>query len=291
MPMMPLNALSEHPANGKIYFTSEIDDLELENSVRESGILHPIIVNDKCVIISGHRRYRAAVKLSLDEVPVSFKSFDNQDDELQYLILSNQYRSKTIEEKVREGTRLKEISARRGERTRDVIGKEIGMSGRTFSKAEKVVEAIDAMQESDPDQADRLRQRLNKSVDGAYKEAQSIEPPIEAAVNEEVADIMEKRKYFYLEDVYRLTSFMDAIYMRLAKARGSTTPESVGHMIGNISEMKERLLSWTPKRMLTCQACGGTGQIRTPDQKGAETVVKCGVCVDGKCGLYKPSDK
>lgn len=292
---VPLTALREHPLNSKIYFTSEEDDAELERSIAEHGIRHPIQVNTEGLILSGHRRFKAAVKLGLHEVPVEYKKFKDQDEELQYLIISNMYRSKSMEEKVREGQQLKDILARRGEKSRDSVGKHLGMSGRTYDKAEHVVETIDAIKDTDPERAQHLRERLNKSVDGAYKETLEDDDTItidgKAELQESIEEESRRRLYFYEDDVMKVATIMDAVYNRLSKQRGPTTPESVGHMIGNICEMKERLLSWHPSRMQPCTHCEGTGQIKTPGANGAETVVSCPVCVAGKVGLYKASKK
>jgi len=285
---LELRALREHPQNSRIYFSSDEDDAELEESIKEIGIIHPIIINHDHLILSGHRRYRIAVKLGLYSVPVEYRKFNNADDELEFLITSNMYRMKTLEEKIREGQRLKEILQRRGEKKRDAAGKAIGMSGRTFDKGEKVVEEIDAIRESDPERAEHLRERLNKSVDGAYKEIMDIEP-IDEEIKEEAEGIERKRMFFWREDLIKLTSFMDVIYQRMAKGRNGTTPLSVGHMVGNIYEMRERLLSWTDKRMTDCPECGGTGAMRIVNTNGEETIEKCPVCVMGKVGLYKES--
>jgi ParB/RepB/Spo0J family partition protein len=292
---MPLGALREHPLNGKIYFTDEADDKELRDSIERDGIIHPIVITKEGKILSGHRRYKAAITLGLHEVPILYCDPGmNNDDEIQYLITSNMYRAKSMEEKVREGQQLKDVLARKGEKSRDSIGKALDMSGRTFSKAEKVVEAIDAIKESDPEQAEHLRQRLNKSVDGAFKEVQGdkeVMDNIQVDIQEEIEDLEEKRKYFYLDDIVSLTTYMQVIYDKLAKKRNGTTPISVGSMIGNIYEMKERLGTWYPKRMSACPKCGGTGQIHTRGTTGDDTIVKCPVCVDGKIGLFKESSK
>jgi len=289
---LELRALREHEQNSRIYFTSDEDDAELEKSIEENGIMHPIIINNDHVILSGHRRYRAAIKLGLYDVPVVYKSFKNADEELNFLITSNMYRTKTMEEKIREGQRLKEIMQRKGEKTRDAGGKAIGMSGRTFAKAEKVVEAIDAIKDSDPERAQELRTRLDKSVDGAFKAIEKetiVSDDIEVEIAEEAEDIERKRMFFFVDDLDRLTSFMQVIYSRLCKERNSTTPEAIGHMIGNIYEMRERLLSRTPKRMSECPICNGTGQVEIPNAAGGTTVEKCSVCLNGKVGLYKAS--
>ena len=47
--------LQHHPQNSDIYDLSNIEDLV--NSIREVGLLQPIIINKKNQILSGHRRF------------------------------------------------------------------------------------------------------------------------------------------------------------------------------------------------------------------------------------------
>jgi len=292
-----VTALRENPVNSKIYFTNQQDDDELVKLIEEYGIQRPILVAEDTVgkgfiIVSGHRRWRAACKLGMHTVPIEIERFNNQDEITQRLIIENAYREKTMEEKIREAQALKDILAKKGEKSRDAAGKAVGISGRSFDKGERVVEAIDAIRETDPERADELREKLNKSIDGAYREVRDtteVVDGIEASVEEEQSEIERRRLYFWQDELAKLTSYMDVIYSKLAKQRNGTTPQSVGHMIGNIYEMRERLLSWTPKRMTDCPVCGGTGQERIPDANGGTTVVECTNCVEGKIGLYKES--
>ncbi len=51
---------------------------ELADSIREIGIIQPVIVekkNDKYEIVAGERRYRASKLAGLDKIPVIEKSF------------------------------------------------------------------------------------------------------------------------------------------------------------------------------------------------------------------------
>lgn len=68
---------------------------------------------------------------------------------------------------------------------------------------------------------------------------------------------------------------MDSVHKRLIGLRGSTTPDSLGHMFGNIKTMANLLRSWDPEDMATCIMCEGKG---------------CKVCLDGKIGIYKESE-
>ena len=60
--------LTPHPINANIY--NDGADAILIESVRANGILELLIVDHNNRIISGHRRWDAARKLQLKEVPV-----------------------------------------------------------------------------------------------------------------------------------------------------------------------------------------------------------------------------
>lgn len=68
--MLPIDRLEPNPQQPRI----EIGDLtELADSIREKGVLEPILVrpsvNGRFMIISGERRYRASLLAGLKEVP------------------------------------------------------------------------------------------------------------------------------------------------------------------------------------------------------------------------------
>lgn len=94
--------LKPHPINAKIY--APRDDPEFEASIKEHGIRQPIIVNNDYVIISGHRRWSAAVKVGLKTVPIEVKYFEN---EIIAIIQFNHYRHKTPGEIYEESRALK----------------------------------------------------------------------------------------------------------------------------------------------------------------------------------------
>ena len=65
---------------------------ELANSIKRHGILSPIIVReislDSYEIVAGERRFRAATKNKLNEVPCIVESFENQDS-LEVALIEN----------------------------------------------------------------------------------------------------------------------------------------------------------------------------------------------------------
>ena len=81
-PEQPIDLLVRNPDQPRRVFTdSEID--ELSSSIREKGILQPILVRPapgqpgKYQIIAGERRWRAAQKAGLHQVPVIVRDLDD----------------------------------------------------------------------------------------------------------------------------------------------------------------------------------------------------------------------
>lgn len=131
--------------------------------------------------------------LNIQDIPAEVKSFTNEQEELEALLLENMYRDKTMEQKVKEAevweTIEKEKSKeRQGARTdivenfppsemgktRDIVAKQVGIgSGKTLESAKIVVKKIDELREAgDMESAEFLSNALNKSVSGAKKLAE-----------------------------------------------------------------------------------------------------------------------
>jgi len=90
--------LEPHPKNGEIYGDTEsAGDLNetFINSVREKGVLEPLVITNGKQIISGHRRWLAAKATDTDRVPVRKSEFDSDLAEREALIEFNRQREKT----------------------------------------------------------------------------------------------------------------------------------------------------------------------------------------------------
>jgi ParB-like chromosome segregation protein Spo0J len=304
MGLVNITMLKHHPMNDKIYGVDPEQDKELEESVKKYGVQENLIINKQYYIVAGNRRYDAARKAGIDKLPCEMRHFKSIDDEIEYLILSNQYRLKTNEEKIREGKKLAEIGIHRGDgRVRDQVGKRIGMSGKTFKKGEAVIDEIDRIAESDPERAKLLRGKLNHSVSAAAKSVEDGTTPEdddsennddseeqlidETAYALELKKAEDKRTLFYVQELKEVIRTMNGGYKRLATRRTSVTPRAVGNMIGNIKDMVARLESWLPENMIACENCQGTGRVKIADTDKETT---CDVCISGRTGYYKPSE-
>lgn len=181
------NDLKPHPENEKIYHDRA--DAELVQSVREKGILNPLLIAYDNTIINGHRRWDAAKKVGLSDVPVVVFPSEDELDILEALIESNRQRQKTNEQKAREAQALRYIHEKREKTnsfssglqtaTNDVpkvpyqkIGEHIGASHNFAKEAIAVIDAVDALAEQGKArEAEQLRREMNQSVKKAYERA------------------------------------------------------------------------------------------------------------------------
>ena len=126
---LPIALLRPNPFQPREHFEPEALD-ELANSIREKGILQPIIVRpvpnqpDEYQIVAGERRWRAAQKARLHEVPVVIRAFTDA-EALEVALIENIQRAD-----------LNAIEEARGYRqliekfnyTQDALGQMIGRS-------------------------------------------------------------------------------------------------------------------------------------------------------------------
>ncbi len=84
---MPIVSIKPHPNQPRKYLESEKLE-ELANSIREHGILQPLVVNTKNQLVIGQRRLEAAKMAGLETVPVIVKEEDPQKN-LEMSIIEN----------------------------------------------------------------------------------------------------------------------------------------------------------------------------------------------------------
>lgn len=266
--------IKEHSTNVKIYGETPVDDLV--ESIEHLGLLHPIVVTKDMTVIEGHRRLRALQKLKWDITDVEVLDVSSDAEILERLISSNIYRKKTNEMKIREGMFLAEArngSARGAGKTRDIVGEAVGVSGRSFDRGVKVVKEIDKLEAiGKKEEAEKLREEMNNSIYSALKKTN------DAPEEEDLLPIYHE----YVHRFERLVNKMRSEYKVLAKLRNHTTPIGLGYAIGNILEMSERIATWLPKNLMSCQHCGGSKELNGE---------KCPYCLNGKAGLYKETDR
>ena len=143
-----LSELKQHPKNKLIYGVEE-DLSDLVESVKELGVLEPIMINKKNVIISGNSRWRAAKIAGLKTIDVTIKEIPPE-QEIYLLIHSNKQRHKTYVQILGEIKSLYDYYGRnQGKRNdlstsvsknrsskgtvRDKIAKDVGVSATTIA--------------------------------------------------------------------------------------------------------------------------------------------------------------
>ncbi len=96
-------ALRVHPRNTEFFDNIEGDKFEqFKNSIREDGIITPIVVAPDMTIISGHQRYQAACELDINEIPVIIdETLTDHNEKLKKLLAANFGREKNDESKQR----------------------------------------------------------------------------------------------------------------------------------------------------------------------------------------------
>lgn len=98
--------LRQHPVSLEIYGETE-DVSDIVPSIREHGIITPLTIKPDGTILSGHRRYRAACEIGLEEVPCVVVDIQTLEEEEIFIVEANKTRVKTASQLLREGNRLK----------------------------------------------------------------------------------------------------------------------------------------------------------------------------------------
>lgn len=146
-----------------VRFRKEIGNIDsLVQSIREVGLLHPIVVSENGELIAGLRRLKACEKLGMTEVPVNVVKLEDltkgefhenmvrKDFTISELVAIQRHYEPLVKE-TRIGHRLTKEEEKKGEesapfpkgKTRDIVSKFAGVSHNTLMKAEKIVEAAE----------------------------------------------------------------------------------------------------------------------------------------------------
>jgi len=190
--------LTIHPLNLQLYGENVCQ--ELLESIEKVGVITPLVITKEKVIISGHRRMLAAKKAKIQFVPVRIIENDDPLDIEEMLIMANRQRQKTNEQVAREYAKLKEIESERAkkrslqnlkqnqntevvnspprDKSRDIVAQKLGIGSQKAERAAKVVKKVDELiQECKEEEAQAIREKLNKSVNAAYQEVIKTHEP------------------------------------------------------------------------------------------------------------------
>jgi len=138
--------LEAHPKNDELYGdTTELPSTFVE-SVREKGVLEPLVITTDKQVISGHRRLSAAKEVGVESVPVRISEFETELAEREALIEFNRQREKTPGQVVNEFEEMLEIEKQRAkERKQEATGhKEKFPEGESGQARDKAADKIDA---------------------------------------------------------------------------------------------------------------------------------------------------
>ena len=140
IPIDKLKPFKNHPF--KVIDDDKMD--ELVESIRDNGIMSPVIVRpsgDMYELISGHRRTHAAVRAGLSAVPAVIRDLNDDeatvlmvDANIQREFLYPSERAKSLKMKMDSLNNMMKYGSRNGLRSRDIAGKEAGITGRQVQK-------------------------------------------------------------------------------------------------------------------------------------------------------------
>lgn len=90
MLLIEISKLKSHEKNS--YFFDDIlgeNWLQFLESVKTSGVIEPIIITQKYIIVSGHQRAKACRELNIKEVPCEIKIYEDEKQILKDLLETN----------------------------------------------------------------------------------------------------------------------------------------------------------------------------------------------------------
>jgi len=146
---MKLTINSEYLALVPSLTPEEYDSLR--ESIKENGLYMPIITTQHGVILDGHNRFKICQELGV-ELKHAIRIFDDELLEKKFVIECNLKRRQLNDfQKIELGIPLMEIETELAKRrmgtpeetttrARDVVAKQIGVSGTTFERSKKIIE-------------------------------------------------------------------------------------------------------------------------------------------------------
>ncbi len=90
MDFIKVSELKPHPRNEEFFDSiSGIKWEEFLKSVKERGVIEPVVITPDKVIVSGHHRVRACKELGIGEIKCEVRIYDNEDNIIRDLIETN----------------------------------------------------------------------------------------------------------------------------------------------------------------------------------------------------------
>lgn len=226
---MKVSDLKPHPKNEEIYGANE-DVSDLVQKIKKSGRVHTMTVNSKGVVLAGHRRLKACLELGIETVNVEVADFDTPEEEIEFIVLDNHQREKTVEQKAKEARVLKEVETKLAEirrrstqnnktakklaevpnsahqdnqgKSRDIVAQNVGLrSGHEVDRAITSVNKIDELKKAGRvEDAELIRGVLNnRSVSAAEELARNIDIVEIPKEDKQLIQSGKKSSYSYVE--------------------------------------------------------------------------------------------
>jgi len=274
-----LSKISPFPINADIYGDTDPSNLKtdeqklefakLVESIELNGLLQPVVIDQNYTLISGERRFAAHKFLGKDKIKAVMLHYKDDYQRTRHLLEENLYRNKTIMQKIREGEvreqllleKKKEILAETGKETiRDVVGGELGMSGKTFKMGQQVLDKIKELEEEGKtEEAEELEIAANKSVSGALKKIN--EKPTKEETNEDYL-------FWYKNRLSSLISIMKSTTTFIKKYSKSNESKYFLDFVDRVELDINEYQTWVDVPF-DCPLCLGKG---------------CKACKEGKVG-------
>ena len=141
----PIASISPNPHQARQQFT-ESELTELANSIKEKGVIQPILVSqtkDGFQLIAGERRWRAAQKAGLDKIPVWIRDV-SPSEALELALIENIQRQDL--NPIEEALAYQEL-VRRFDLTQEALSKRIGKNRSTIANFLRLIKLPDVIQQ------------------------------------------------------------------------------------------------------------------------------------------------
>lgn len=159
MDFIKISELKPHPRNEEFFDPiSGVKWKEFLKSVKERGVIEPVVITPDKVIVSGHHRVRACKELGIGEIKCEVRIYDNEDDIVRDLIETNiRQRGDVGGSEMKMAARIKELERIYGikegrpkklddnhlvSKTQEDLAAEMGLDLDTYKRYKRLADAI-----------------------------------------------------------------------------------------------------------------------------------------------------
>ncbi|NJL71326.1 MAG: ParB/RepB/Spo0J family partition protein [Candidatus Competibacteraceae bacterium] len=250
---MLLSKLTPNPINQAIYGDEDVSDLAA--SIRQNGLLSPLICDENLLLISGHRRYRALLSIGTKEVQDEMvEIITNPTPDL--IIAYNIYREKTNLQRLREAQYL-EIALNEkgihGKEKYDYIKAKTKLTPKAFIDGKNALAHLETLP---AEERPAFEEKINASIGAARAST---------------------RPASYWDTMKICAYQLESAYNKLARTRDGQTPKKLGEMIDRLQSYAAEIRKWAPDALVICPACAGTGFVDS-----GKNMTLCSECLNGR---------